>query len=105
MPTRDDVKKVKSLIHSEVEWQFFFDNVKSAEWIDPLCQEGIFNKPEDIKKIDGIIRVPTWPPGKYLIRVAAEKSKKVAEIIKNIPETENPNVLEACLEAMIEMPV
>ncbi len=105
MVAKADVKQAIALMHSETEWQFFFEKIDSPDWLQPLIEEGIFKEPENIKIENGIVRILSWPQGKYLIKVASIKPNEVADIIKNISKTDNPNVLEACVDAMIEMPI
>lgn len=106
MINRDVVKVTMKMIQRRVDFEFFFENLKSADWVKPLTEEGIFSNPDPvIKHADNSISFPTWPPAKYLSRIAGENSDLVFRTINSVPEVNNPRIHEDFVDAFADMPV
>lgn len=103
-PTREIVRRALPLLCGQPEHKYFFENINSLDWLEPLEQEKAFLQPEDIIKSDDGVNLPYWPPAKYLIKVAAKKPKKVLNIILKVPAVENTRIHEDFVEAAIIMP-
>ena len=91
-------QKVKRLLRNHIkrtaDLVYFYENINSPEWIDPLFQEGVFNEmPEPVVEGD-FTSYPPWPEGQYLFRMAQSTTDKVThelitDIILAIPDSKN----------------
>lgn len=119
--TTEDLKEIKAILGrgtnvTEVElnrvinllstrgsnYDYFFKNANDAIWIDPLLREGYFeNLPVIEKYNDGLIRIPSWLPMDYLVRIYEQAPEKVIRILEQLPDTNNPHLLEGILEIII----
>lgn len=105
MVSREQVRKVFQLIHRRSDFEFFFDNLKTIDWLDALFQEGVFETPDaPVKHENNSVSFPFWPPAKYLARVASQDPKKILRTIQTVPITENPRIHEDFLDAALAMP-
>jgi hypothetical protein len=84
--------------------EYFFDQLKSPEWIEPLRERGYFRRPPK-QRIDeeGLVRAPGWSESRYLARVAAGAPDAVLDIFRSI-DTNNERVLEDLIDAALVMP-
>jgi hypothetical protein len=99
------IKKVLNEIRKRaVNYEYFFDQLKSPEWIEPLGNEGMFRDPPPPERKENYISFPFWPESRYLVRMASKSPERVLEVILNIPETENVRVHEDLAEAACAMP-
>ncbi len=87
------------------DYEFFFENLNTADWIEPLKQEGLFKIDEnhEVSKDGSSIHFPFWPPSNYLKRMASNSPKKVMDIILE-SDTKNPRINLDFLQAAINMP-
>ena len=84
-------------------YDYFFTNVNSAFWIDPLLEKGYFANPPNVERFDdGRILIPNWLPMSYLVRVFDEAQDKVINILESLPKTDNPHILRSILEIVIK---
>jgi len=105
MPNPEIIKKALFEIRKRtVNYEYFFDQLKSPEWIEPLYDEGMFQHPPPPERKDDYISYPFWPESRYLVRMASKSPEHVLEVILNIPETENVRVHEDLAEAACAMP-
>jgi hypothetical protein len=105
MPTREQLKKALSLIQRRSDFEYFFENLKSSDWLPHLIAEKIFERPDGPISSDGnMIRFPFWPPSRYLIQIASSRPAEVMNVILSIPETENPRIHDDFLTAALNMP-
>ena len=83
--------------------EYFFANLRSPDWLEPLRAAGRFKAPvHPLRNNRGIAFVP-WPESGYLVRVAAEKPDLVRDIILESEETDNERVHQDFVEAAIRM--
>ena len=95
MIEREHVRHLlRNHIKRKADLVYFYDNISSTDWLDPLFQEGVFDElPEPV--VDGdVISYPSWPEGRYLLRMAKSTTDEatqafIAEIIVNISDSEN----------------
>lgn len=87
-----------------VNYEYFFDQLKSPEWIEPLNSEGMFQHPPSPEQKEDYINFPFWPESRYLVRMASKSPEHVLKVILNIPETENVRVHKDLAEAACVMP-
>jgi hypothetical protein len=52
-------------------YEYFFSQLNSPDWIEPLRQRGRFLHPPDAVSDGQYLRFPGWPEGEYLNRMAA----------------------------------
>lgn len=104
MPTREQVRRAIKAIKRYADYEYFFNELKSPDWIGPLLQEDMFKKPPEPIREDSFIRFPLWPESRYLARVAGKAPELVLKVIRQIPETENVRVHEDFIDAALLMP-
>lgn len=104
MPSRELVKKALKAIERPVDFEFFFEELKSPDWLDPLAAEGVFDKPYPPVEEKEWISFPIWPPSRYLVRMAEKAPDRVARLALRIPETENVRIHEDLTDAALAMP-
>jgi len=104
MPRPEVVRKALKAIERPVDFEFFFDELKSPDWLEPLAAEGIFDKPYPPVEEKDWISFPIWPPSRYLVRVAAKAPDLVARFALRIPETANVRIHEDLTDAALAMP-
>ena len=95
MIKREQVKRLlRNHIKRTADHVYFYENISSTDWLEPLFQEGVFNKlPEPVVEGD-FVSYPFWPEGQYLLRMAQSTTDEatqvlIARIIENISDSEN----------------
>jgi hypothetical protein len=104
MVSREVVAKALETIGSSpANREYFFANLRSADWLEPLRDAGRFKAPvKALRDGRGISFVP-WPESGYLVRIAAEKPELVRDIILESEETDNERVHQDFVEAAVRM--
>jgi hypothetical protein len=84
---------------------FFIESLSSPEWIGPMRERGLFDRPPE-QRIDdeGLVRAPAWAQSRYLARVAAQDPVAVLALIQSIT-TDNERVAEDFTDAALAMPI
>jgi hypothetical protein len=83
---------------------YFFDNLKSGDWIQPLQERGLFSEPPtQVIDEQGYVRAPAWSASRYLARAAATSPAEVLRVIVSI-DTDNERVHEDFVGAALGMP-
>lgn len=97
-------ERLLSLIErKETNFDFFFKEVTDPSWILILEKKGYFAHPPSLEPLgDGIVNVPFWPPLSYLVRVFDLEPEKVLKILENLPETDNPRILEGIIDVVLK---
>jgi hypothetical protein len=72
--------------------RYFFDQMKSPEWIPHLVSNGLFSDPPPAERSGNTISFPIWPASQYLARMAPLAPDQVLRILLRIPETDNVRV-------------
>jgi len=62
-------------------YEYFFSQLKTPDWIAPLNERGRFSHPPDAISEGGYIRFPGWPEGEYLLRMAAQAPNDVFGVL------------------------
>src|SRR5215207_2844048 len=103
VPSQEVVQKALAEIRKRpANYEYFFDQLRSPDWIQPLFENGLFqNPPEPIREGD-YIKFPFWPESQYLARVASLAPESVLEIALQI-ETDNVRVHEDIADAACAM--
>jgi len=104
MPSPETIKKALAAIKRAADYEYFFDQLKSPDWIRPLWDAGMFRSPPEPVREGQYIRFPFWPESRYLVRMAARAPETVLEVALQIPSTENVRVHEDLVDAVLEMP-
>jgi hypothetical protein len=108
MITAEIAKQALDSIKRTVDYEYFFSQLKSPEWIRPLWSQGMFSSPREPVEDERTIQFPFWPESQYLLRMAAagsdETKQLIAEIALKIPETKNVRIHEDLAEIAILLP-
>ena len=86
------------------DFDFFFDELRSPDWVSPLREEGLFNDPPGPIVEGDYVSFPAWAPARYLKRVGGAAPEAVRDAILAMPRIDNPRVQEDLVDAALEMP-
>ena len=100
----ETVKKALDAIKRSADYQYFFSQLKSPDWLRPLWDAGLFRAPPAPTKDGNYISFPSWAESRYLARMGSRAPEIVLDIILKMPETENVRVHEDVIEAALSMP-
>lgn len=105
-PTPEEINRAIALLSNEASYKYFFDRLENPEWLEPMWEKGFFRNPPPSIRIDeeGMVSYPTWPESRYLARMAKHKPELVANIIKEMSDTDNVSVHISLLDALLNMP-
>jgi len=106
-PTKRDIRRLANEVpNNTIFRRYFFDRLENPEWIEPLRERGFFKNPPapEHNEAEDTIFFPAWPEGKYLARMARHKPDLVADIIREMHDTENVAVQIDLIDAMLAMP-
>lgn len=98
------VQKALKAIKRATDYEYFFDQLSSTDWIEPLWEAGLFRSPYEPIREGEYIRFPQWPESRYLARMAPHAPEIVLKVCLEIPETENIRVHEDLVDAAVKMP-
>ena len=96
-------KALATIGSSPANREYFFANLRSPEWLEPLRAAGRFKSPVQAMRDSRGISFVQWPESGYLARMAAEKPNLVRDIILESQETDNERVHQDFVEAAIKM--
>ena len=106
MPSPEAVKRALVLIQKRaVNHAYFFSELKTPDWIEPLRAAGLFADPPPPRIEGDLISFPRWPESEYLARMASHAPEQVGAIILRLPVTENTSVHQDLARAAIHLPV
>jgi hypothetical protein len=104
MPSVSDVRKAKvAMAKRRADYEYFFSQLKSPDWIPPLLEEGFLTHPPKPIREGNFIRFPFWPESQYLARMAASAPDLVVDVSARI-NTDNPRVQEDIVEVALQVP-
>src|SRR6266403_5893291 len=92
-------KALATIGSSPANREYFFANLRSPAWLQPLRAAGRFKSPVQALRDSRGISFVQWPESGYLARMAAEKSDLVRDIILESQETDNERVHQDFVEA------
>jgi hypothetical protein len=95
MPSEVQVERAIALIQKGGgNYEYFFQQLSNPSWIAPLAKRGRFNHPPPLERLSKTAyRIPAWPEGQYLLRMAAVAPDEVtAAIGAACFESDNPVV-------------
>lgn len=101
MPTKAQVDKAIELIQrGGGNYEYFFGQLSSPSWIAPLAERGRFNHPPALERVsEEAYRIPPWPEGQYLLRMAGTAPEDVEKAIgADCYNSDNPIVHTLLLE-------
>ena len=104
MPTIEQFREIRAKFRSEADEDFFFYSLKSPKWIELLLQEGYFKKPPDPTQKGDYIQFPAWSQSRYLARMAKLAAEQVVDVVREMPATDNPQVLNDLFEVASAVP-
>src|SRR5262245_34135699 len=104
MPSAEAVDRAIELLHQSANYQYFFEQLHSADWIEPLHERGFFRNPPDPVREGDYVRFPVWVESRFLARVASEAPDLSARIFRELPRTENTRVHEDIVDAACRIP-
>ena len=95
-PTQNDIEKVKSLLKSTSQTNYFFLRLNKAGWLLPLAVNGFFDNPP---MIGGYSVEPV-----YIRKVIDKLPDESIEIIKKLAQTNHLGAQVEFLKAIIQIP-
>jgi len=98
------IDEVVELLQEAPLHEYFFGRLDRPEWLTPLKERGYFDDPPQPIVVEGRVRFPSWPQGRYLVRIAEAASDAVLDIALGLPETANVRVHQHLVEAALSMP-
>src|SRR6266571_2623592 len=103
---RDLVQRVIAAIKGTADHAYFFNQLTSPKWLQPLLEHNFFRSPPPREQIENTqyIRQDYWPESKYLVRMAAANSEIVFTIVSQIPDSDNVHVLEDIVDVALAIP-
>jgi hypothetical protein len=107
MPKQELVDRALSEIRKgPAQYQYFFDNLASPSWLEPLAREGFFKEPLAPEREGEYVRLRVWPESRYLIRMAkiAEAQERVLKITLGISDSENSRVHDDIADIALSLP-
>ncbi|MEX0991887.1 MAG: hypothetical protein WD004_06410 [Actinomycetota bacterium] len=105
VPIDDVVRQIRDTITRGDEAQYFFQQLKSPDWLAPLKRAGFFDALPPLEELpEGYVRFPTWPAAGYLERMAQLAPGEVAEIILNLGLTKNARAIAGVVEVALALP-
>ena len=102
----DDVDHLFELIGRRgANYRFFFVHASEPSWIGILRERGYFANPPNVEvSEDGQASTPPWWPMRFLSRVAISAPDEVLPIVKELPESDNPQIHEGILDIALQLP-
>ena len=107
MPKQELINRALSEIRKgPAQYQYFFDNLTSPAWLEPLAREGFFKEPLPPERKGDYVRLRVWPESRYLMRMAkiAEAQEQVLKITLGIPDSENSRVHDDIADIALSLP-
>jgi hypothetical protein len=105
MPSSEVIQKALEAIRKrQSNYEYFFRQISSPDWIKPLQNAGMFQIPPQSIREGDYIQYPGWAESRYLARMASLDAHIVLEVIQQIPETDNPRIHEDFVDAALGMP-
>ena len=102
----DDVDRLFELIARRgANYRFFFVHASDPSWIAILRERGYFANPPNVEvSEDGQVSTPPWWPMRFLSRVAISAPDDILAIVKELPESDNPQIHERILDIALQLP-
>lgn len=101
-PTEDDVKKLRNNIPNSPSVLRVFFNGVDIGWLEAL-KPHFFKLPLGVDPITNSFS--PWPESRFLVRAVMSNPSSVLEIALQIPDTNNPFVLDDLCDIALELPI
>ena len=103
-PTNELIDRVLGLMKKEFDHEYFFSRLKNPLWIQPLVERGCLQSPPKVRKLpNGYIQTPVWPELRYLKNVVRDATDEVLEVVRALPEADNPRVYDDILDITLQL--
>lgn len=102
-PEQEHVDLLKSAILFPADANFFFNNLKSPNWLEILEANFFFRSPSDEFSVH--FNLSSWPQGNYLISISNTKPREILLIFSEFDEFKNFLVFRRLLFCVLNMPV
>jgi hypothetical protein len=105
-PTDEQVNRAVARLIRREHVRYFLDRLDNPHWLKPLRDRDFFRQPyePEVEAERNLVRYPTWPASRYLVRIAAVDPAGVVETILEAQTTTNIRVLDDYIEAARSMP-
>lgn len=103
-PDRNLVDLLIATFDTVEDVDYFFDQLKSPDWIEPLASAELFRYPPEPIRVDGGIQFPPWSASRYLARMAGVSPTSVRRVLLDLPATDNVRVLHDIADAVLAIP-
>jgi hypothetical protein len=109
MQPAQGVKLFVSEIPSAVQLHgYFYDNLQSDDWLPWLAKEGLLAEPLPDPLVSNVLRLWTWPVGRYLVRMAASQNsrtrKTVGDAIRALKSSRHSDVQRFGMDVVEALP-
>ena len=106
--SENTLNRMFSLIERRgANFAFFFKQVSEnadVTWLPFLEKKGYFAYPPSVQITDdNSIIYPFWWPIRYLEKISSQASNEVIEIVRQLPQTDNPRVYEGILDIALQL--
>ena len=100
------INRALELIQSPASAAYFFEQLKSPDWVAPLKEKKLFAGAYPAQRSGDAFSFPAWTPGEYLARMAVFPGVQglIVDILKDLPSSDNPRVYEAIADAVNVLP-
>ena len=103
-PTNELIERTYGTMKKQFDHEYFFTRLKNPLWIQPLVERGCFQSPPKMKKLPGgYIQTPVWPELRYLKNVVMDATDEVLEVVRALPEADNPRVYDDILDITLQL--
>ena len=103
-PTNELIERTYGTMKKQFDHEYFFTRLKNPLWIQPLVERGCFQSPPKMKKLPGgYIQTPVWPELRYLKNVVMDATDDVLEVVRALPEADNPRVYDDILDITLQL--
>ena len=103
----EDMDRLFELIGRRgANYRYFFVHASDPSWISVLREREHFADPPniDVSEDGRADRPPPWWPMRFLSRAATSAPDEVLAIIKELPESDNPQMHEGILDIALQLP-
>ena len=101
-PTANLLTRLESFLNHPEQRAYFFDRLENPAWVTTLNERRVFVDPPGAAV--GALRFRRWPEGGYLVRMAPLVPQHVADILEQLPQSDNPAVTRVYLQVAANLP-
>jgi hypothetical protein len=106
VPDSKDIERLLGYLpNSLITRQYFFDKLRSSQWVRPLRESGVFYEIAEPIPVEGGISCPPWPPGGYLDRSLSAVPEEIAQFLEDAPMTGNWRAIHQMTGLALQLPV